>query len=99
MPLARALDRLRRDLGVPTATTSTTLESVAQGVLGPLFDQVSSLQLRKTVLIVVVAEPAVAQAVRFRARGLVDALLTADPPVVVSDVQVRVDGRSRRRPV
>ena len=97
LPLASSIERLQKDLGIPARSTATTLEAVVRDVLGPLIDQLTAIRMRSGVLVLDVNDPAVAEAVRFRARAIVDALAAADPPVVCERVDVRVDRRGAAR--
>ena len=97
VPIAAALERLRRDLGVPSPDASERLHVALREALGPLVEQLTSAQLRRDVVTLVVNDPTMAQAVRLRAGNVVEELGRADPPVAVSDVRIRVDRRGAGR--
>ncbi len=95
VPISSALERLRKDLGVPAADASARLNSGLREALGPLVDHLVSAQLRRDVVTLVVNDPSIAQAVRLRVGRVVEELARAEPPLVVSDVRVKVDRRGR----
>ncbi len=96
-PLASSIERLQKDLGMPARSTATVVEAVVREVLGPLIEQLTAIRMRSGVLVLDVNDPAVAEAVRFRARALADALAGSEPPVGCERVDVRVDRRGAAR--
>lgn len=95
MPISSALERLRRDLGVPAADASARLNAALREALGPLVDHLVSAQLRRDQVTLVVNEPTIAQAVRLRVGRVVEELGRVEPPIEVTEVRVKVDRRGR----
>jgi hypothetical protein len=88
--MADSVDRWRRQLGLAAPSTMARITAVWSEVMGPLALEVEPRALVDGTLRTVVRDPAVAEAVRWRASTVVDEIAGRLGPGLVTRVEVRV---------
>ncbi len=90
MSVAESVDRWRRQLGLAAPSTMGSISAVWSEVLGHLAAEVEPRALVDGTLRVAVLDPAVAEAVRWRASAIVAGLNERLGDALVERVDVRV---------